>query len=85
MSHLSNRFGPLDVVTSPLEGRPGFFISAVMRNGLPFDAAVSEGAEAAAKVHQKFCICAALFQPIAEGMDPQEIVVSNMPDPGTLN
>jgi hypothetical protein len=84
MSHLTNTFGTLTVVTSPLEGRPGFFISAVMRNGLPFDAAIVEGAEAAAAAHAKFCICAVMFQPIADGMDVQDVVV-NMPNPGSLN
>lgn len=86
MSHLSNIFGTLSVITSPLEGRPGHFISAVMRNGLPFDAEITASPEAAAAVHQKFCIGAILFQPIADGMEPQDLIVNaNMMNPGTVN
>jgi hypothetical protein len=84
VNHMNHAFGILNVITSPLEGRPGYFITCVMRNSLPFDAEISDSLEAAERTHRKFCIASALFEPMAAGLGEQTITV-NVPNPGTLN
>ena len=60
--HAMHDVGAMSIVTSPLTGQPGSYLTAVMRDRVPFDAQVSGSMQDAVVAHARFAVAADLYE-----------------------
>lgn len=60
--HSAHSVGTMHIITSPLAGRDGFYLTAVMQNSVPFDAQISDGMEGAVTAHTSFVVAADMYE-----------------------
>lgn len=66
MAGIVHSVGPFTIMTEELGGRPDKFVTMVMitEGAVPWDAHISENAEEATEIHNRFCIMCDLFAPV---------------------